>query len=365
MRWPLAAPPSRPHPIKYPTQKPEIQHTGPQRLVGFGPRLHRRGAPPCPGREYPRKGCGLGSAIQAHKPVGDHRSHADRQCIDPWHAGGLALRGDGIAQRFDGTGVPRGVSARTDLSHALRAAQLLELQRFVLHGELVAAFALAVEPLQEFRGKAEGPAQQTTQERLDHRAPLNSSNLMTAPATSASTRPVVIIRTMVCQAVRLASLKASSRPRNSRMSFAAFSPSRPTSASAARAPLSATRSSSSSNSARGMVTMPSATIGAFIDVLQKNKTRLKGGFQLQKGNSDSDFDLDSRQRRRGADDLGAAHKQALARLTGAGSAHEPAAQQLDGDRSVVVTGHHRADQQGGIRQQILELPPQVGHRALL
>nr|CUV15639.1 protein of unknown function [Ralstonia solanacearum] len=229
----------------------------------------------------------------------------------------------------------------------------------------MAAFAFAVEPFQEFRGEAERAAQQSAQEGLDHRAPLNSSNLMTAPVTSASTRPVVIIRTTVCQAVRLASLKASSRPRSSRMSAAAFSPSRPTSASAARAPLSATRSSSSSNSARGMITMPSVTIGAFIDVLQKNKTRHKGGFWLQNGLGNSDFDIGARQRRRGADNFGAAYEQALAGLTSTDGTHEPAAEQLDGDRAVVVTGHHRADQQGAIRQQCLELPPQVGHCLLL
>src|SRR5690606_11534226 len=74
-------------------------------------------------------------------------------------------------------------------------------------------------------------------------------SLMAMPASSASMTPGVIMRTAVCMAVRRTSRMQSTRERRSRMSRAASSPSRPTSASARFAPCSAARVSIALSSA--------------------------------------------------------------------------------------------------------------------
>jgi hypothetical protein len=58
-------------------------------------------------------------------------------------------------QCLDHFGIPGRIGTGPDLSHPLCAAQLLELQRLVLHRQLMAAFALAVKPLEDLRGEAE------------------------------------------------------------------------------------------------------------------------------------------------------------------------------------------------------------------
>src|SRR5690606_28218057 len=126
-----------------------------------------------------------------------------------------SLGGDGLAQGLDGAAVPGRIGCGVDLSHAGGATQLLELQCLVLHGQLVAALALAVEPLQDFGCQAEGPAQQPSEQGLDHWPPPISLSLMAAPTSSAASRPVVSTFTKVCQAVRRASRQASSRSRSS------------------------------------------------------------------------------------------------------------------------------------------------------
>ncbi|MCW5231575.1 hypothetical protein D8B34_24555 [Verminephrobacter eiseniae] len=90
----------------------------------------------------------LGSAVQRHEPVGDHRAHAAGQCVGPAHAGLLALGADGVTQRIDGSDVPRRISARANFGHPQRATQLFEFQRLVLHRQFVATLAFAVEPLE-------------------------------------------------------------------------------------------------------------------------------------------------------------------------------------------------------------------------
>src|SRR5690606_32060150 len=138
-----------------------------------------------------------------------------------------SLGGDGLAQGLDGAAVPGRIGCGVDLGHAGGAAQLFELQRLVLHGQLVAALALAVEPLQNFGCQAEGTAEQPAEQGLDHWAPPMSLNLIAAPTSSAASRPVVSTFMKVCQAVRRASRQASSRSRSSRMSRAALPFSRP------------------------------------------------------------------------------------------------------------------------------------------
>ena len=64
----------------------------------------------------------------------NHGPHAGRQRrFSPCHASFLTLGAHGIAQRLDSAGIPCRVRARTDLGHALRTPQLLELQCLVLH----------------------------------------------------------------------------------------------------------------------------------------------------------------------------------------------------------------------------------------
>src|SRR5690606_24032523 len=109
-----------------------------------------------------------------------------------------------------------------DLGHALGAAQLLELQGLVLHGEFMAALALAVQPLQYLRRQTEGSAQQPTEQGLDHWPPPISFSLMAAPTSSAARMAVVTNLMVVCHAVRRASRHASSRSRSSRRSRAAW-----------------------------------------------------------------------------------------------------------------------------------------------
>jgi hypothetical protein len=106
---------------------------------------------------------GLGCAVKRHEPVGDDGPHTDRQGISPTHAGFLALSSNGFAQRLDGAGIPRRIRARADLGHALGAAQLLELQRFVLHGKFVSPLAFAVDPFQDLRRQTKGPAEEAAQ----------------------------------------------------------------------------------------------------------------------------------------------------------------------------------------------------------
>jgi len=67
-----------------------------------------------------------------------------------------------------------------------------------------------------------GPSMSGQPDRTPHCPPPNTFNLTNAPATVAMTSPVTSIRTIVSHAVFLASLKASSRLRNSRMSGAAL-----------------------------------------------------------------------------------------------------------------------------------------------
>ena len=69
------------------------------------------------------------------------------------------MRGHGFLQRVERAGVPRRIRGGAELAHALRATQLLELQRLVLHRQFVPPLPAAVEPLEEFRGEAEGAAQ--------------------------------------------------------------------------------------------------------------------------------------------------------------------------------------------------------------
>ena len=105
----------------------------------------------------------LGRTVERHEPVRDHWANACRQGIGPLHARRSPLRGNRFLQCFDGTGVPRRVGRRADLGHALRATQLLELQRLVLHRQFMATLALAVEPLQDLGRKSERPAEEPTE----------------------------------------------------------------------------------------------------------------------------------------------------------------------------------------------------------
>src|SRR6218665_1091079 len=147
-RWPFSALRSRTHSVEHAPAEPEVQPPGPQRLIGFRPGVQDGRSPVSASGHGSRESGRLGSAVQRHEPVGDHRTHAAGQCVGPAHAGLLALGADGVTQRIDGSDVPRRISARANFGHPLRATQLFEFQRLVLHRQFVATLALAVEPLE-------------------------------------------------------------------------------------------------------------------------------------------------------------------------------------------------------------------------
>ncbi len=106
-----------------------------------------------------------------------------------------------------------------------------------------------------------------------HCPPPNTFNLTNAPASSANTKPVTSIRTIVSPAVFFASLNASRRLRSSLMSRAASGPSSPTSDNACRAPRSAARSRIASNSSYGSVTIlrRSTWVSSIVSFSRKQK----------------------------------------------------------------------------------------------
>src|SRR5690606_16642571 len=237
---------SRPHPIEYAPEEPEVEDARPEGLVGFGPGVEDGLSPAGTGVQCRHERGGLGRAVQCHEPVGDHWAHAAGEGIYPTHAALLALGADGLTECLDGVDVPGRLGTGADLGHLLGAAQFLELQRLVLHRQFVAALALAVEPLEDLGGDTEGAAQEASEERLDHWPPPKSLSLTVTPMSSAARAPVVSTFTAVCQAVRRASRHASSRSRRSRMSRAAWPFSSPRWASTRSAPRSAAQASISS-----------------------------------------------------------------------------------------------------------------------
>ncbi len=78
-------------PVQHPPEELEVQHPGPQRMVGVGPCVEDGNVPASASSRSSHEGDRLGSAVQRHKPVGDYRTHVYLQGVGPANPGFLAL----------------------------------------------------------------------------------------------------------------------------------------------------------------------------------------------------------------------------------------------------------------------------------